>query len=778
MEMLPTKRVRVYGVVQGVGFRPFASRLADRLGATGSVANMGSCVEIFLQGEPDAVAGFLTALEREAPPRANILKIETADLAAPPFRDFRIVESGRVVSDILVSPDIAICDKCLAELYDRADRRYRHAFINCTACGPRLTIQDAVPYDRERTSMKRFPMCGACAAEYHDPATRRYDAQPVCCHDCGPEVYLLDRPERGAAAIRAAREAIIAGKIVAVKGIGGFHLACDAGDPDAVQLLRERKHRPVKPFAVMMRDLDTVRKSCLIVPGAEALLAGHRKPIVLLPRRADCALADELAPGNPTLGVMLPYAPVQHLLFRYDDDLDAKMPAALVMTSGNVSGAPIARSDEDARREIAGFCDLILSHDREIRLRADDSVTDLFRGEPYMIRRSRGYAPLPFMRTGARRGSALALGGELKNAFCLAKNDLYYLSPYIGDMADLRTAEALEESVERMRELFEVRPERIACDLHPGYFTTRFAEESGLEVVKVQHHWAHILACMAENDWNAPVIGISFDGTGYGPDGTVWGGEFLTCDAAGFERRGSVMPFLQAGGDAVPREGWRVAGALLRGSFGAEAERIARELDLCTEQEMRVLSVMLEKKINCVASTSAGRLFDAAAAILGLATRSTFEGEAAMALEFAALKCRGETPELCPEAELLVSEGAFFRLGTGAMMRNLTELFRKGIPAEALALAFHRTLAAMILAAAERVRGSTGLDVCALSGGVFQNTLLLEEAVSRLETAGFRVLRHRLVPPNDGGIALGQAAAAMELNGDSRQLQYGGMRCV
>ena len=764
MEKVQTKRIRVTGVVQGVGFRPFVSRLARRLGLNGSVANMGSYVEIFLQGDPEKIAEFAIALEREAPPRADILQIVSNDVAAPPQADFRIAESGFDRSDILVSPDIAICGECLAELYDPADRRYRHPFINCTACGPRLTIQEAVPYDRERTSMKDFPMCETCAREYHAPASRRYDAQPVCCHDCGPEVYLLDRPERGPAAIRVAREAIIAGKIVAVKGIGGFHLACDAGNADAVRTLRERKRRPAKPFAVMMQSLDAVRKYCLVPPEAESLLTGHRKPIVLLPRRADCALPDELAPGNPTLGVMLPYAPVQHLLFRYDDELDAKMPDALVMTSGNVSGAPIARDDDGARREIAGFCDLILSHGRPILLRADDSVTDLFRGEPYMIRRSRGYAPLPFVRSSGRRGSVLALGGELKNTFCLAKNDLYYLSPYIGDMADLRTADALEESAERMQTLFEVRPKRVACDLHPGYFTTQYAESSGLEVVKFQHHWAHILSCMAENDWTGgPVIGVAFDGTGYGTDGTIWGGEFLTCTYTGFERRASIAPFMQAGGDASAREGWRIAGAHLLQSFGEEAFELARKLELSSEQEMRVLAVMTEKKINCVASTSAGRLFDAAAAILGLASRSTFEGEAAMKLEFAAMKYAGETPDLCPGTKL-VSDNGLIRLDTAEMMKNLVRERLAGGSPEMLACAFHRTLAEMTAEACGRIRAETGLDVCALSGGVFQNVLFLEEVLSRLERAGFRVLRHRLVPPNDGGIALGQAAACMEMN--------------
>ena len=763
MAQVPAKLIHIRGVVQGVGFRPFVSRLAVRLGLTGSVANLGAFVEVHLQGSPENMALFLTALQTEAPERASIREVEVRDITEEAAPAFEIVESGQRVSDILIPPDIATCPKCAAELYDKNDRRYLHPFINCTDCGPRLTILDATPYDRERTSMNVFPMCDGCSTEYHSPDSRRYDAQPVCCNHCGPEVYLVNRPERGMAAIRAAREAIMDGKIIAVKGIGGFHLACDARNAAAVNLLRERKHRPHRPFALMMRDLGTVRQFCETTPEQEKLLTGHRKPAVLLPRKPGCILPEELAPGNPTLGVMLPYAPVQMLLFRADDDLDAKMTDVLVMTSGNVSGAPIVRSDEDALNEIASFCDLILSHNRLIRLRADDSVTDFFRQEPYMIRRSRGYAPLPVIRKNGSSGKVLGIGGELKNTFCLAKDAYYYLSPYIGDMADLRTSAALEEAEKRMETLFDFQPQMIACDLHPQYFTTRFAESSGLPMMQIQHHWAHILSCMAENDWQSgPVIGVSFDGTGYGTDGTIWGGEILHCTWQGFDRIASVTPFRQAGGDASSREGWRIAGALLRDMDAANAGSLAAQLQICTPQEMQILSVMLEKNINCIPSTSAGRLFDAASAILGLVTKSTFEGQAAMSLQFAAQRHTGEEPSLCSPEELVTDED-FMQLRTDLLFANLVRAKLAGQDVCQLARAFHRTLADMIAAACMKYRARTGISTCALSGGVFQNTLLLEDVTFRLEKAGFTVLRHRLIPPNDGGIALGQAAAAMEV---------------
>ncbi len=748
--------IRIYGVVQGVGFRPFVSRLADRLGLTGSVANRGSYVEVHAQGTPDALEEFRAALEREAPPRSAILKVVARP--EPPFDAdrFAIIESEHEAGDIFVSPDIATCDLCRDELYDPRNRRYLHPFINCTACGPRVTILDAMPYDRVRTSMADFPMCPECEYEYTHPETRRYDAQPVCCNDCGPELYLLgDEATRGRAALDAARRTLIGGGIVAVKGLGGFHLACDARNPQAVERLRRLKRRPAKPFAVMMRDLDAVRRECGTTPAQEALLTGHQKPILLLKRRQDSTLADAVAPGNPSLGVMLPYAPVQMLLFRADDELDARMTDALVMTSGNLSGAPICRDDDGAHAEIASFCDLILSHNRLIRLRCDDSVMDFLEGRPYMIRRSRGYAPLPFLLSDDLPGQVLGIGAELKNTFCPAKDGLLYPSPYIGDMADLRSVNALRESIARLDALLEVRPALVACDLHPRYNTTAVARELGLPMLPLQHHYAHILSCMAENDWQGgELLGLACDGTGYGTDGSIWGGELLKCNWRGFTRLAAIAPFAQPGGDASAREGWRIAASMLHSLAPADAPALAAELGLCTPAEFAVIATMCDRRVNTVVSTSTGRLFDAVAALLGLRRASTFEGEAAMALQFAA-----ENDDTADAPPLPDCDGG--AIPTDALFRLILQGRRDGLPSTRLARLFHLGLADLLAGACRHWRDRTRLDTVALSGGVFQNTLLTRLLADRLRRDGFRVLLHSLVPPNDGGICLGQAAAAL-----------------
>ena len=779
-------RARVYGIVQGVGFRPFVSRIADAHQLKGSVCNKGPYVEIDAQGAPEKIQDFLYELEHRPPERAVILKLEVEE--APELRGvyarFDIVESAKEQGEIFVSPDIAICPTCKKEMYDRNNRRYLHPFINCTACGPRMTILDGMPYDRERTSMKNFPMCPTCAYEYTHPETRRYDAQPVCCNDCGPQVYLLRTDgtqtlpaeiekmgpeEKDLPAIRRTQQRIRDGGIVAIKGIGGFHLCCDATNEQAVQRLRALKHRPVKPFAVMMKDLDAVRRECEVTPLQEEILDGHQKPILLLEKKGyyseapaeECRLAPSIAPGNPKVGVMLPYAPVQLLLFDSGDGL--AVPDCLVMTSGNISGAPICRDDEDALRELSRMCDGILSHNRLIRLRADDTVMDTFRGEPYMIRRSRGYAPLPFMMPWECRGTVLGIGGELKNTFCIAKHRLFYPSPYVGDMEDLRTVRALEESVTRMEHLLEAEPEIVACDLHPKYNTSAVAKNLGLPVLEIQHHYAHILSCMAENETSDPVIGVSFDGTGYGTDGTIWGGEFLRADYNGFDRIGSVEPFLQVGGDASAREGWRIAVSILyRHTRDREkTKRMASALQLCDAQNLQAQFLLSDRNINTVVSTSAGRLFDAVSAILGIRRTSTFEGEASTALQFAAQNGRIRRGQTNASDRPLREENGRFVLPTEELVWELAQRKLRGEDSEQLALEFHEALAAGIIWGCERAREETGLSAAALSGGVFQNTLLLEFCLTGLEERGFRVYRHHMIPPNDGGIALGQAAAAM-----------------
>ena len=766
--------IRVYGIVQGVGFRPFVSRAADAAGIRGSVANKGSYVEIFARGTETQLAAFHRELEEHPPERSAVLKIDTAEIEDRDYTDFQIIESEKEAGDIFVSPDIATCPKCREELYDPANRRYMHPFINCTACGPRLTILDAMPYDRERTSMADFPMCPDCEYEYTHAETRRYDAQPVCCNDCGPEGYLIGSELRGREAITAVRQAILDGKIVAVKGIGGFHLCCNAENEEAVARLRRLKNRPMKPFAVMMRDLETVRRECELIPEAEPVLDGHEKPIILLKKRKQSRLAPDVAPDNPKVGVMLPYAPLQMLLFDYNDGLEMTTDS-FVMTSANASGAPICRTDEDALAELSGMCDLILSHNRKIRIRADDSVMDFYRGRPYMIRRSRGYAPLPFMMSVPYTGSVLAMGGELKNTFCVGKNQLLYPSPYVGDLADLRTVKALEETVRRLETLLETEPEIVACDLHPKYNSVYVAHRQNLPVYEVQHHYAHILSCMAEHDREDPVIGVSFDGTGYGTDGTIWGGEILRADRSSFERLGHIRPFRHVGGDLGVRQGWRIAVSMINDLYGEKAAGIAASLELCSGQEQQLIRRMAEKRINCVDSTSAGRLFDAVSAVTGIRKEATYEGEMSVTLMYRAQafleaamaadprqieNLRAEIREH-GDRQSNMADGEII-LPTERLFRRIVDMTLRGEDAGKTAYCFHVGLAEQIVSAVKEARERTGITAAALSGGVFQNLLLLELVDSRLEEEGIQVLRHSLVPPNDGGIALGQALAAME----------------
>lgn len=762
-----TWRIRVYGIVQGVGFRPTVSRHATSNGICGTVCNKGPYVEIYAQGQKKQMEGFLKDLEVQPPKRAAILKINTEDVTAETdmhFETFDIIESEKTKGEIFVSPDIAICEECKEEMYDPKDRRYLHPFINCTCCGPRLTILDALPYDRERTSMKEFPMCPDCAEEYEDETTRRYDAQPVCCNKCGPEVYLIGRSERGRDTITYTRRMISEGKIVAIKGIGGFHLCCDATNEEAVQRLRTLKRRPAKPFAVMAKDESVVKRECVVTPEQEMILTGHQKPILLLDKENGGRLAPSIAPGNPKVGVVLPYAPVQLLIFQYDDGI--KMPDILVMTSGNTSGAPICREDTEAVAELSHLCDAMLSHNRKIRIRADDTVMDFYKNEPYMIRRSRGYAPLPFMMSTDWKGKVLAVGGELKNTFCIGVDSRFYPSPYVGDLEDLRTVKALQETIQRFQTLLEVHPQVVVCDLHPKYNSTVVAEELGYPIVKVQHHYAHILSCMVENDCQEPVIGVAFDGTGYGTDGTIWGGEILLADYEDFTRFGNITPFLQIGGDVSAKEGWRIAVSMIYGYTKDRelAGEIMKKLDLCSEKESKVQFAMADRKLNTVLSTSVGRLFDAVSAILGIRHKSSFEGEASMALEFAAEAYEQKDHEQKQNEKidpLVYEEDGHVILNTQLLVQRIVEAKLQGADSGRLAYWFHEILAEQITAVCVEARNVSGRQKAVLSGGVFQNRLLLRLTEERLTEEGFEVLRHRMVPPNDGGIAVGQAAYGM-----------------
>ncbi|WP_314923654.1 carbamoyltransferase HypF [Mogibacterium diversum] len=793
--------IRIYGIVQGVGFRPFVSRLADRYGISGSVCNKGSYVEIIARADESVIGDFVHAIEAEAPERSAIVKVKGMDypLDIKAQSGFEIALSKHEDGQIFVSPDIATCPDCARELFDKNNRRYLHPFINCTQCGPRLTILDSMPYDRVKTSMASFPMCEACSVEYTDMDSRRYHAQPVCCNDCGPELYTLvgrasesdvqgmgtdsERPEGayGAAALLETRAVIRSGGIAAIKGIGGFHLCCDAGSEAAVQRLRQLKARPMKPFAVMMRDLEVVGRECKLEPEMEPLLTGPQKPIILIPRHtgpadsksADFRIAASVAPDNPNLGVMLPYTPVHMLLFNYPDD--EPISDVLVMTSGNPSGAPICMNDEEALKYLSPMCDIILSNSRDIRIRADDTVMAFYRSKPYMIRRSRGYSPLPIVAKSESSHAVLGIGGELKNAFCLGDKGLFYPSPYIGDMADMRSVRALEAATTRMERLLEIHPDIIVGDMHPGYNTSEMArviaEREGVPVMEVQHHHAHMVSCMAENEYEGTALGVTFDGTGYGPDGTIWGGEFLLGDEKGYERVGSIAPFIHAGGDIASREGWRIAYSMISTALGSEAaNRIGETLGLGDEKGRQSIDFMLGNNINTVKSTSAGRLFDAVSAVLGIKSVSTFEGEASMALQFAAERAEAQGISLAPyEGRLMNIDEEQFELCTDTLLMELAARSLADQDTDQLAYFFHKALADMIVIACCYQRTRCEVNVVALSGGVFQNLLLLRLVDDGLEREGFKVLKHGVVPTNDGGIALGQAAAGIAALRDEEQ---------
>lgn len=785
------------------------SRLADRYCISGSVCNKGSYVEIIARADESVIGDFVHVIEAEAPERSAIVKVKVMDypldIEAP--SGFEIVDSKHEDGQIFVSPDIATCPDCARELFDKNNRRYLHTFINCTQCGPRLTILDSMPYDREKTSMASFLMCEACSDEYTDMDSRRYHAQPVCCNDCGPELYTLvgrasesdvqgmgtdsERPEGayGAAALLETRAVIRNGGIAAIKGIGGFHLCCDAANEAAVQRLRQLKARPMKPFAVMMRDLEVVGRECRLEPEMEPLLTGPQKPIILIPRRHDSAesaepdsnikvalktniqighnsrIASSVAPDNPNLGVMLPYTPVHMLLFDYPDD--EPISDVLVMTSGNPSGAPICMNDEEALKYLSPMCDIILSNSRDIRIRADDTVMAFYRSKPYMIRRSRGYSPLPIVAKSESFYAVLGIGGELKNAFCLGDKGLFYPSPYIGDMADMRSVRALEAATTRMERLLEIHPDIIVGDMHPGYNTSEMArviaEREGVPVMEVQHHHAHMVSCMAENEYEGTALGVTFDGTGYGPDGTIWGGEFLLGDESGYERVGSIAPFIHAGGDIASKEGWRIAYSMISTALGSEAaSRIGETLGLGDEKGRQSIDFMLGNNINTVKSTSAGRLFDAVSAVLGIKSASTFEGEASMALQFAAERAEAQGISLAPyEGRLMNIDEEQFELCTDTLLMELAARSLADQDTDQLAYFFHKALADMIVIACCYQRTRCEVNVVALSGGVFQNLLLLRLVDDGLEREGFKVLKHGVVPTNDGGIALGQAAAGI-----------------
>ncbi len=732
------KRIHIQGVVQGVGFRPFVYELAMANRLAGWVRNSSEGVFIEVEGPADRLESFEEDLRNRRPVLAQVDRVQVTDIPQQGARDFVILESAQVTGEfVLVPPDIATCAECYEDFTDPANRRYQHPFTNCTNCGPRYTIIRDIPYDRPATTMVEFPMCRECRGEYENPADRRFHAQPNACPQCGPAL---------SAPIEQAQSWLREGKVVAIKGLGGFHLACDATNGEAVRRLRERKRRSDKPFAIMAPDLGAVERWCEVSPADREALECPRRPIAILPRRPGTVISDAVAPGNKTIGVMLPYTPLHHLLFegaggRFE---------ALVMTSGNVSEEPIVSREEELPR-LASLYDEVLTHNRKIHTRVDDSVVRTFEREVRVVRRSRGYAPQP-VRLAFEMAPALGAGGELKNTFCLTKQRYAILSQHIGDLENLETLEFFHETLSHMKRFYRIEPEVVGYDLHPGYLSTRAAlEMQGVQKVGVQHHHAHIASCMAENGLRERVIGVSLDGTGYGTDGQIWGGEFLVCDFLGFERCLHFRYVPLAGGDAAVREPWRMALSYARDAFGQSLpEQLFERID---PRRRAIVEAMLARRVNTVLTSSCGRLFDAVASLIGLRDETNYEGQAAIELEAAAedgvesrygFELSDADVDLRPAIAEIVAE------------------VRKGTGAGKIAASFHNTVVAVIVEACRRTRDSHGLKKVCLSGGTFQNFYLLGRVVEGLRQAGFEVYLHSQVPANDGGIALGQAVVAAE----------------
>lgn len=744
--------IEIRGIVQGVGFRPFVYRLAGEYGIVGSVTNTSDGVRIEAAASGGPMKGFIEALSREAPPQALIEDIRYHEI--PPFEMEGISILASAPEDggsTLVSPDLATCDDCLAELLDPGDRRYRYPFINCTNCGPRFTIIEGTPYDRPLTTMAGFEMCEQCEEEYHDPSNRRFHAQPNACPKCGPRLWITDAKgeEIPGDPVRRAAELLEAGGIVALKGLGGFHLACDATSDEAVSRLRERKRRYAKPLAVMVPDIREARRISRVSEEEERLMASPRRPIVLLQEKEGSSISRAVADGLEHQGVFLPYTPLHHLLLR-------ELHIPLVMTSGNISSEPIARDNEEALERLSGIADYFLLHDRDILVRYDDSVSRVFAAKEYPMRRARGYAPYPVKLKENYGIEVMALGAELKNTFCFLRGSHAFVGQHIGEMDTREALRHYEEAREAIRRLFRLEPQVVAHDLHPDYLTTRLAMESPLPRVGIQHHHAHIVSCMADNDIDGEVIGVAWDGTGYGDDGTVWGGEFLICDRGDFRRAARLRTYPMPGGEACINDIYRMAMGVLWEIYGdgEEALGVFREFLGERGKEAEGLAAQLRSGFNCPLTSSAGRIFDVAAGLMGLRTKAYYEGQAACELEALAERTLSRYP--CE----LVEAGDLLEVDTRPLFLALLEDLRRGGEKPEMAGKFHASLARAIVDTCSRLRDETGLSRVALSGGVFQNVLLAGSVLEGLSRAGLDHYLQRRVPCNDGGISLGQAVAA------------------
>jgi len=784
-----TKRamIKVKGIVQGVGFRPFVYNLAQRYELKGWVLNSSEGVTIEVEGEEASLRKFIIDIKASPPPLAAVEQIEVQDNLAPKgHTNFEIRESldqpGKFVP---VSPDISICEDCLHELFDPRDRRYLYPFINCTNCGPRFTITRDIPYDRANTTMASFQMCAQCQSEYDNPEDRRFHAQPNACPNCGPTLELWDHHGKisGVDPISKTIELLKAGKIVAIRGLGGFHLACDAQNDQAILELRRRKLRTYKPFAIMSYDPEAIESYCYVSPKEREFLLSPRRPILLLRKRPNSPISFWVAPNNNYLGVMLPYTPLHYLLFKYQN-IKCRMPAegevsplrggqnvelnttnsqpltpnflALVMTSGNISEEPISMTNQEAIDKLKGLADFFLLHDREIHIRCDDSVATIMRGFEVLVRRSRGFAPHPIYLDISSPG-ILACGAELKNTFCLSKDNSYFLSQHIGDLQNLEAYNFFQGTISHYQKFFRINPSIVAYDLHPDYLSTRYAlDNSKFRLIGVQHHHAHMASCMAENSLNEKVIGVIFDGTGYGIDDKIWGGEFLVGDYSGFDRVGHLTYIPMPGGDAATQNPYRMALGFLFSIFGRQCMDF--DLDFTgrlDRQEADIIIRQIERKVNSPLTSSCGRLFDAVSSLIGLRESITYEGQAAIELEMIAQEGVNES-----YGWGLSDEGGQLIVDTRQVIQEIIEDLKEGVSRSSISAKFHNTVSNFILDICKVIRKREGLDKVVLSGGVFQNRFLLARTLDILSAEGFEPFFHQRVPTNDGGISLGQAAVA------------------
>ena len=750
-------QIWITGIVQGVGFRPFIYNLAKKYKLKGYVLNDTSGVNIEVEGETSTIDEFIHKVKTEPPSQAVIFEIKSQNMEPFGYEEFTIRKSDdREEKFVPISPEIATCKDCLKELFDPSDQRYRYSFINCTNCGPRFTIVKDIPYDRKFTTMAPFIMCEMCQKEYDDPGDRRFHAQPNACPKCGPKLTLLDDKGRKIDVPDILSEVcrfLKDGKIIAIKGLGGYHLACDAMNKDAVLTLRSRKYREHKPFALMVKDVETAKTLCYVNDEEEKLLNSTIRPILLLKKRPDCPVAESVAPCQQYHGIMLPYTPLHHLLM-------AESGLVLVMTSGNISSEPIVYQDDEAFERLSRIPDYFLVHDREIHIRTDDSVSRVWHGKEVIVRRSRGYCPFPIILPFQFEWQILACGAELKNTFCLTRANYAFMSHHIGDLENLETLTSFEQGIEHFKRMFNIEPAYIAYDLHPDYLSTKYAlSVNGIPKIGIQHHHGHIASCMCDNGVNEEVIGISFDGTGYGTDEKIWGGEFLVCDYGGFARVAHLEYLPLPGGEKAIKEPWRMAASLLDRVYGDNMYDLSLDFVKSLDRnKWAMIRKMIKKGLNSPLTSSSGRLFDAISALVGVRQEVYYEGQAAIELEMAADK--NEEGSYSYDLE---------KFGNGSqvmlepIIRGVVTDIEEGVSVSTIAGKFHNTMAKIILTVCLRVRKASGIEKVALSGGVFQNTLLLDKTFTLLDKSGFKVYTQHRVPPNDGGIALGQAVIANEL---------------